>query len=138
MDCQEGKICVKQPGDSTLCVENVKDEEWCTGCNENNWNKEKQEKKMKIKDISENWERKQVDREDGLEAKLWVRKHWSERRAKVDQRFELKWYIKSLSPIKRYIAKKILSPWFEKKNRENSCYHSADGVFAYPDVSLDD
>jgi len=90
------------------------------------------------KSITERWEQAQIDREDELTAKLHARDHWSKRRAKVNQRFAIKWHIESLPFVKKLLAKWILNNWFEEQNREDSCVVNSEGCFAYPEVHLND
>ena len=92
----------------------------------------------KTKEIPEAWEQKQIDREDVLGAKLCARDHWSQRRAEVDQRFALKWYIMALPLFKRCLAKWVMNDWFEEENRNSIHVLNSEGSFSYPDISLKD
>jgi hypothetical protein len=93
---------------------------------------------MQTKIIDETYEKKHIEMENTLQAKLDLRDFYCKRRTTVDQLFKLKNYIKSFPLLKRLLAIWILEPWFYNtmKNIPNTL--SKDGEFGYPWCSLKD
>ena len=93
---------------------------------------------MDKKIIDGSYEKRNIDRENTLAAKLDLRDFYSKRRTIVDQMFKMKNYINSLPLFKRTLAKWILEPWVYKTMQNIPDTLSADGCFGYPWVSLKD
>ena len=88
--------------------------------------------------IDESYEKKHIEKENSLEAKLNLRDFYSKRRTTVDEMFKIKHYVKSLPLYKRILARWVLEPFVCNTMKNIPDTLSADGCFGYPWVSLKD